>query len=235
MKKMFTFLAAVAVSATFFAQVTVTYQIDVTDYVADGNTVSEFGIRIAGNFTTSGADAILDWSPSDDNSTLTDLGNNIWSIDVVYPAGSVGQTQTYKYVNGNDWGMNEGDVALADCGEDDNNGGFNRTLTIPAENATVCFSWNNCVSCPTGSIANNTITSLSVYPNPATEFVTFSVELNNASVATVKVMDLAGRVITTQTLENNKVDVNVAHLAAGTYMYEVVAGDAVAAGRFIKK
>jgi hypothetical protein len=237
MKKMFTLLSAVIVSTAFFAQVTVTYQVDITDYLADGATLSPDGIRIGGNFADLGT-TVAQWSPSDASAAMTLVSGNVWSISIVYPENQVGEEQFFKFVNG-DWGTNEGAGAssIADdgCGLADNDGNINRRLIIPAADATVCFDWDTCDECETGSIENNKIASLSVFPNPATDVVTFEVVLNNASTATVKVMDLTGRVIATETLENNQAKIDVAHLAAGTYMYEVVAGNAVTAGRFIKK
>jgi hypothetical protein len=96
--------------------------------IADGNTVSPSGIRIAGGFGDLGVTAIQSWSPADDNSQMTNVAGNIFSISVVYPSSAVGQTQVFKFVNGNDWGDNEGAATLADCGDDDGFGGFNRTL-----------------------------------------------------------------------------------------------------------
>ena len=50
MKKVFTLLAMVAFGFAAHSQVTVTYKVDVTAYIAAGNTLSPNGIRIGGNF-----------------------------------------------------------------------------------------------------------------------------------------------------------------------------------------
>ena len=86
MKKMFTFLATAFISVASYAQFTVTYQVDITGYLAGGATLSPNGIRVGGTFGTNqgsvAAGPMVDWTPSDANSAMTDLGNNIWSIDV---------------------------------------------------------------------------------------------------------------------------------------------------------
>ena len=72
------------------AQVSITYRVDVTDYLAGGETVDPTGIRIAGNFgtnmaTTAGS-TMVDWSPTDAGGAMTDLGGNIWEITIDFPS-----------------------------------------------------------------------------------------------------------------------------------------------------
>jgi hypothetical protein len=167
---------------------------------------------------------------------MTDLGDNIWSIDIEFPEASAGQELQYKYVNG-DWGSNEGAATLEMCGIDDGNGGFNRTLTIPAANMTECYQWNLCDACAsTGSIESNAIEAVSVYPNPAKDVINISATLNGASAAQVVVTDLAGRVVANaEILAGAELNLNIADFAEGTYMYTVVAGESVVTGKFTKQ
>jgi len=80
MKKTLTLAAALVASAAF-AQVTVTYKVDITDYLAGGATLGANGMRIGGNFAaqgaTAGTNAMVDWSPSNQYSAMTDEGSNI--------------------------------------------------------------------------------------------------------------------------------------------------------------
>ena len=68
MKKMFTLLSALFIGAMATAQVTVTFQVDVTNYVAGGATLDATGIRVGGNFSAMGGQAnggpMADWSPT---------------------------------------------------------------------------------------------------------------------------------------------------------------------------
>ena len=136
-KQILGFLAACLFSITMVsAQVTVTYKVDISNYLAGGATLGANGIRIGGNFTALNS-PLPDWTPSAVQCGMTNTGNNIWSISVTYPSTSVGQTQTYKFVN-NNWGTNEGvagsTIASGGCGEDDGGGNINRKLVIPAVN-----------------------------------------------------------------------------------------------------
>jgi len=143
------------ISTGLMAQVTVTFKVNITDYLAAGNTLGAGGMRVGGNFSTllanSSAGTMPDWTPSNPNCALTDIGNNVWSIDVTYPASSIGTTQQYKFVN-NDWGTNEGTdpantIASGGCGVDDGAGNINRTLVVPSSNTEFCYMWDACSPC----------------------------------------------------------------------------------------
>jgi hypothetical protein len=170
---------------------------------------------------------------------MTDEGNNVWSITVSYPVASLGATQFYKFVNG-DWGANEGTdpantIAVDSCGVDDGSGNINRTYTLLP--GTVCYVWDACTACGV-SVAENAIANLTVAPNPASDVVNFTFEANNAATATVTLFDLAGKVVATKTVATSavtSVEMNTTALQAGSYIYNVVAGDKIATGKLIKQ
>ena len=220
----------------------VTYKVDVTNYIVN-TPVAANGIRVGGNFGDFGgsvaAGAVASWTPGDANSAMTDEGANIWSITVSYPVASLGATQLYKFVNG-DWGANEGTdaantIAVDSCGVDDGGGNINRTYVLMP--GTVCYVWDACTACGV-SVAENAIANLTVAPNPASDVVNFSFEANNAATATVTLFDLTGKVVATQTVATSavtNVEMNTTALQAGSYIYNVVAGDKIATGKLIKQ
>ena len=136
------------------AQVTITYRVDISPYLAGGANLGPNGIRIAGNFAALNS-PLPDWQPSAIQCGMSSQGNNIWSISVSYPATSVGQTQVYKFVN-NDWPENEGKtnsgISSGGCGVSDGFGGANRTFAIPAANTTVCYVWDACTTCQVSTL-----------------------------------------------------------------------------------
>ena len=215
----------------------VTYKVDVTNYLA-ANTLAANGIRIGGNFGDNGS-STASWTPSDPSCAMTDEGNNIWAITVSYPVASLGAVQLYKFVNG-DWGSNEGTdpantIAVDSCGVDDGAGNINRTYALMP--GTVCYVWDACTACGV-SVAENAIANLTVAPNPASDVVNFSFEANSAATATVTLFDLTGKVVATQTVATStvtNVEMNTTALQAGSYIYNVVAGDKIATGKLIKQ
>lgn len=244
MKRTFTLCAALFIGAVAMAQSTVTFKVDITNYLAGGATLDPTGIRVAGQFSTNGgtvaAGAMADWSPTTATSAMTDLGNNIWSIDVTFPAASVDATLQYKFVNGN-WGTNEGTdpantIGAGGCGTDDGAGNVNRTLVIPATATTLTYCWDNCTALCASGLVENAISNVVVSPNPTTDVATVKFDLNNASDAIFTLFDLTGKVVMTKTVAAGVSNaIEVASINAGTYFYNVKSGDNVATGKLIKR
>lgn len=243
MKKTLTLAAALVASAAF-AQVSVTYKVDITDYLAAGNTLGANGMRVGGNFQTQGATnggtAMADWSPSNAASAMTDEGSNIWAVTVNYPASAVGATQLYKFVN-NDWGTNEGGsgttIVTDNCGVDDGSGNINRTLVVPAANAAFLFCYDACFQCdgtsPNLSTRELSLNDLTVSPNPAADFTKVAFSTRKAGDVSVRVLNLLGQEV--KTLAAGSLEAgnhsfvwnldanNGGAVEMGTYMVEIVA------------
>ncbi|MBK6731446.1 MAG: T9SS type A sorting domain-containing protein [Bacteroidetes bacterium] len=135
--------------------VNVTYQVDVTNYLAEGGVIGAGGMRVGGNFADLGS-ALPNWTPSDPACAMTDIGDNIWEITVEYPLGSAGLTQEYKYVN-TDWfptGENEYDDGATSLFGDLGCGGDNREVTVPSSDATYLYCWEECSACEDVSICD---------------------------------------------------------------------------------
>jgi hypothetical protein len=227
MKKFFTILS-LALSTAAFSQVTVTYQVDITEYIAGGASLNANGIRVGGDFTTNGS-TVPDWTPSAAACAMTDLGNGLWSLAVTYPSTSVGLTQQYKFVNG-DWGTNEGvdttQIADDGCGVQDQGGNINRTLVIPATNTTLTFCWDKCAAC-ISSIDEVNKVNVVAFPNPASDVVNFQID---ATDYVITLTDLAGRTVATSTTSA----IEMSGLSSGAYLYKVVTNNGTATGKVTK-
>lgn len=80
------------------------------------------------------------------------------------------------------------------------------------------------------SVESNTINGLSVYPNPANDFVTISTNINAEKA--VVIFDITGKtVINTTTMDT----VHVGTLASGVYIMQITENDAVATTKLIIK
>lgn len=104
--------------------------------------VSPNGVFVAGTFNG--------WSPTATQMTEYEIGK--------YQAIVFAQSNTthqYKFLNGNEWSGAE--IVPASCGTDDNNGGYNRTITVQSANTSaplVCFS--ECEACAVNTMYNIT-------------------------------------------------------------------------------
>jgi hypothetical protein len=200
MNKIYAILVALIVipALQLSAQSNVTFRVDITDYLAEGNELGANGIRIGGDFGSVGA-SIPSWTPSAPECALTQVdGTNIWTITVAFPESAAGQTLPYKFVN-NDWGTNEGlegsQIATDQCGTDDGGGNINRALVIPATDATIEFCWDRCDICAVASVSETTspFTGVTVFPNPANDFVNIQFEAVNAGNFSIEVYNSLGQ------------------------------------------
>ncbi|MBN1340483.1 MAG: hypothetical protein JXA03_14230 [Bacteroidales bacterium] len=125
-----------------------TTDVDVTFRVDMSNeTISPLGVHIAGSFQG--------WNPG--LSEMSDIGNNVYEITFTLQSGVYHE---YKFINGNDWGMDE--TVPWPC-----NANNNRYINIPETDTTlmaVCFG--SCNIC-----------------NPAQIDVTFRVDMSYETVA----------------------------------------------------
>lgn len=79
------------------------------------------------------------------------------------------------------------------------------------------------------SEVTNKKSSLSLFPNPATDFVSFKTD---SKINSVSVVDLTGRNVNVK-FENNKVDVR--NLSSGTYILNIKTEDGILTEKFVKK
>lgn len=234
MKKLYSTIALfIAISLGAMAQVNVTYTVDITEYLAGGTPLGVNGIRIGGNFTDRGA-ANPNWTPSAAENGLTNVaGGNIWSITITYPSTSIDSVQAFKFVN-NDWGTNEGAAVLLECGVDDGNGGANRTLVIPASDATYTASWDVCGELIVLSLNSFvTTTNLNVFPNPSNGIANLSYTLNKAGNTSVEVINTLGERVSVenygfQNAGNYNYTIGAENLAKGLYIVRLTNGSNIA-------
>ena len=232
MRKLYTMAAALLMASASFAQVNVTYKVDITDYLAAGNTLGANGIRIGGNFTDLGA-TNPNWSPADAANALTQEGaTNVWAITIAYPSTAVGQTQQYKFVN-NDWGTNEGTDAAntigADgCGTDDGAGNVNRTLLILDADITLQFCWDRCLQCdgsPAGFELVGSAVNFSVFPNPTADVANVEFNVATPSEVSIEVYNALGQRVAVN---------NLGDMLPGSYKQTLNMETAVAGIYFVK-
>lgn len=239
MKKIYILVCFMLFNAALWAQVNVTYQVDVTLYM-DTVAIDPAGIRIGGNFTTNGGTnasvPVPDWTPSDPAAAMNANGN-VWSITINYPASSIGLTQQFKFVNG-DWGKNEGTgptsmIAVDGCGTDDGAGNINRTIVIPGSDVVYQWCWDMCTKCdgssPVISGINNVNgngISLDIFPNPTIGATKIMYGITGNDNVNISLRSFTGQVIKTLVDEiqipgTHSLDLNTENLPDGVYFVQI--------------
>ncbi len=75
--------------------------------------------------------------------------------------------------------------------------------------------------------------TVSTFPNPATDILNIKL---NQNAETVSIYSLDGQLVSTEEVNSSNISLNVAHLAAGTYFYEVTTNEGTRArNTFVKK
>ena len=209
MKRVFTMFICGLAFFVAQAQVQVTFRVDMTD-----ESVSSAGVHVAGDFQN--------WSP---NTTMLtdDDGDGIYETTLSLFAGPI----SYKYINGDAFGMNEcgdGTSGCGDCGADDGFGGHNRQLTIPDVfgYATPAYKYNTCeVSLEAVSVIepSSTIKGIQVAPNPFSFQTVLTLQRTGAEKHDLILTDVTGNVVRTMTnLADDVVVIERGDLAPGFYL-----------------
>ncbi len=81
------------------------------------------------------------------------------------------------------------------------------------------------------SVYTQTNTSLKIYPNPAKDKV--RVEWSSNERATLRLMDISGKVIQSQTLNQNYSDIDVSRLSKGMYLIQVQSAEGLSVGKLL--
>ena len=74
-----------------------------------------------------------------------------------------------------------------------------------------------------------------IYPNPVADQLTVSLRTNNFQVTSMSVFDINGKLINTQAVSDNQIEMNTQSLAAGSYFLRLSDGKNCVTTKFVKK
>ncbi len=202
-------------------EVEVTVTVDMTLFVAQGNTVDPAGIHIAGTFNG------FDPEPTTDN------GDGTWSHTFTVVANT---EVLYKFVNGPEFGSvngldQEGTANISDCGVDDGFGGFNRVANIgDADEDLGTFCWDYCVICDEVVSINEVAfqNGLKLFPNPASDEATIQFNFNETLDLNVRVFNNLGQVVIeseVKEMQAGTTQLDLSNLPSGMYMVQITDGE----------
>lgn len=105
-------------------------------------------------------------------------------------------------------------------------GSFSEVDSIPANNIAK-------FDLPNGIKEMNDFMVSNVFPNPASTEININIHLLNNTPTLLQFIDLTGRVLYTNKINNglNRIDIN--NLSKGMYIYKIISGNSVAQGKFI--
>jgi|GEM_PF-1146980 len=221
-------LSAVALIALSFgtanAQLSVTFKVDVTAFLAGGGTLTGDVVSIAGNFTTKGGN-LADWTPA--AGAMTDMGSNMWSRTVEF--NGTGDTLNWKYVAGSEWSHGDegaawdpADAAACAVPTDYNN----RKLGLPSSGAFEYISeWAKCPSAVATKVKVQGI-KVAMGPNPTNN--SLNVSFWGSANAKINIVSMDGRTVNSYNVAEAGQSTNVIDVtsyANGLYYVTVVDSD----------
>ncbi len=237
MKKIYMILVAAFIALNVNAQVDVTFQVDLTEYLKTNKLTS---VKIAGNFgaanAKAGSTAMVDWKPLE-APKFTNVGN-VWSTKVTFPNASKGTELLFKFLNtglttNDGWGACGVEQECFDattlptpaCTQ--GSGDFNRVLKIPTTATTICFKWGACAVC--GKVNTQDLAldaDVTIAPNPASGNAVLTIATEG--VYNVDITTVTGQVVRNIQNVSGQAVIERDDLASG--MYFVVIRNA--AGKF---
>lgn len=157
--------------------------------------ISSNGVHVAGSFQG--------FDPS--NIRMYSFGNNIYEIITYMSTTGIKQ---FKYYNGN--ASNNTETVPGSCATSGN-----RTTNVVSDSILVTVCYNSCNACvPSGIKKNNILAnSMKLYPNPASS----KVSVLTPDEGQLIIVDVAGKVVHTQSTFINETTINVSQLGGGFY------------------
>lgn len=192
MNKFYSLAAAVLVSLGATAQtVDVTFNMDMSVYVAAGNTVDpDKLVRVTGNWTNP------TWSPDNDAYKLTQVsGTNTYTGTFSVDVSTVPDGMEFKFLVNNAWG----DCHVAqEClsGSCTNGSNDNRFIAAAQLSGNLSYSavWDSCSNTVIAGLTPvSGIAGFNVFPNPSNDVTNVQFSVTSPSVVTFEVYNALGQ------------------------------------------
>ncbi len=91
------------------------------------------------------------------------------------------------------------------------------------------FKYSNIIS-----LIRNKNKEIIIYPNPALDLLTIKID-NNTDNSDIKIYDILGKIVLTNTTNTNETTLNISHLAKGNYFIEIKNNQLITIKKFIKQ
>ncbi|MBA3648116.1 MAG: T9SS type A sorting domain-containing protein [Chitinophagales bacterium] len=232
MKKIFYTIGAFFIVTLFTmrasADVTVTFVLNLGDTLTAGTN----GVHVAGTFsdeaaTTTAGDSLNNWDPASTAGGFTDNGNGTWSLSIVFPESSIGDTLQFKFLTDNMWGTDETHIDST-CGINSGVGSFNRSLVIPSVSSTYSASFNTCGTLSVTGIheVKGAVSSIDIYPNPAVNNASVNFSMKSGKNVEITLQNYTGQIVKKlaqgyQSAGGHMLNFSVENLVNGVYFVRI--------------
>jgi len=210
--------------------VTITFNVDVADSANAG--------AIFNTLSINGNVAPLDWDFADMNNPLTDLGNNLWTIELLFPTGSWKYLEFKFARNGNDYEAGFEDNHLATIDD-----------SSPTQTIDCIYGQMGSAGIDENVEISNPKIILNNYPNPFRNSTTISFSpTENGENAEIEIYNIKGQKVkslecvnyfdakATESLSHiiwNGKDENNKPVSSGIYFYKLKSGKSVSTKKMI--
>ncbi|MGQ0829721.1 MAG: Kelch repeat-containing protein [Bacteroidota bacterium] len=99
------------------------------------------------------------------------------------------------------------------------------TTGVDNNNNRIKETWK--IDNPTNTRENVSAEKINFYPNPADQFINFTIERLNNFPTTIEIMDITGRIIQKEETTNNSISINSIDLANGIYNIRILTGNKI--------
>lgn len=198
----------------------------------DGTTTEcwAWGYRYDG--TTTALDMMMDIADNDAYLQLNLGGGFLNDITYNTQSGIAGTPLYWNTVSGtnlSDWTPNMGLTTTLADGD-----WFGCTYTdVDSLWSPLLLPENPSPAQPSNTVQENGTMALSVYPNPANDFVWISAD--NEAIKRIELSDLSGRVISSTARTNNETKISLSNLSAGFYNIRIIANNTSYLQQIIKQ
>jgi hypothetical protein len=163
--------------------------------------------------------------------TATDITD---TMNCELQSAETGLVAYYKFNQGFDAVDNTSTTSLTDATANANNGTLNNfALTGATSNWLAGSPVTTGNTCAVLNTSNFEISSkLKMYPNPSSNFVT--IEVTSLTNAKLQVLDVTGKVLMNESLNNTTNSVSVQQLPTGLYFFKITSNEGTATSKIIK-
>jgi hypothetical protein len=142
-------------------------------------------------------------------------GDNVWELTIPLAA----DTFEYKFAY-DSWAGQESLTPGSLCTSTIDNF-TNRSIIVTGEATLDPVCWGSCEPCVVGFVGNGKLSPVELAPNPATNFLQFTIQQSTNELLQVRVLNALGKCVLNSSLAGTKGSVDTSNLPEGIYFLNI--------------